>query len=66
MEDRKKKMVRKEPMENNNSIFNLDALVVTDVWEANTFETVKYEYNIQEKKLTVFGDVESIYVHYKR
>ena len=66
MEDSKTRMSRKEPMDGNNSIFHLDALCVTNVWEAKPWRTVKYEYNVLEKRLTVLGDVEHIYILYKR
>jgi hypothetical protein len=63
MED-KTRMVRKLPIDGPNSIYMLDALFVTEVWQADPFEAMKYYYNIKDKKLTVLGDVEAIYVHY--
>jgi len=66
MRDEKTRLVRKEPMDGGNSIFHLDALFVTKVWEADPFISVKYDYNVLTKTLTIFGDIEAIYVHYKR
>jgi len=58
----KSRLIRKEY--NGNSIFELKAKYVTDVWDTDMLE-LRYIYDIKSEKLTILSDVEAIYVLYE-
>lgn len=59
----KTKLIRKEYNETN-SLFFIKSKYITDVWDIDG-NRLKFEYNILNEKLTIFGDHESIYVLYQ-
>lgn len=59
----KTRLIRKE-YNGTNSLFFINAEYITDVWD-NEGNRLKFEYNIPNEKLTIFGDYEGIYVLYQ-
>lgn len=57
------RLIRKE-YNGNNSLFFIDSEYITDVYDVEG-NRLKFEYNIPNKKLTIFGDYEIIYVLYQ-
>jgi len=59
----KKRLIRKEN-NGNNSLFFIKAEYITDVLDTKG-NRLKFDYNVPNEKLTIFGDYESIYVLYQ-
>lgn len=59
----KTRLIRKE-YNGTNSLFFIKAEYITDVWD-NEGNRLKFNYNIPNEKLTIFGDYEGIYVLYQ-
>jgi len=61
--DNKTRLLRTN-IDNDNSIFSLEAKYVTDIWDTEGNE-LKFNFNVNENRLTIFGDVDAIYVLFK-
>jgi hypothetical protein len=59
----KTRLIRKE-YDANNSLFFIKVECITDVWDSEG-NRLKFDYNIPNEKLTIFGDYEGIYVLYQ-
>jgi hypothetical protein len=59
----KKRLIRKE-YNGTNSLFSIKTEYITDVWD-NEGNRLKFDYNIPNEKLTIFGDYGGIYVLYQ-
>lgn len=59
----KTRLIRKEYNENN-SLFTIKAEYITDVWDT-IGNRLKFDYNVSNEVLTIFGDYEGIYVLYQ-
>jgi hypothetical protein len=59
----KTRLIRKE-YNGTNSLFFIKAEYIKDVCD-NEGNRLKFEYNIPNEKLTIFGDYEGIYVLYQ-
>lgn len=58
----KTRLTRKE-YNGNNSLYFIKAEYITDVWDTEG-NRLKYEYDIPNAELTIFGDYNGIYVYY--
>lgn len=59
----KTRLIRKE-YNGTNSLFSIKAKCITNVWDTEG-NRLKFEYNIPNEKLTIFGDYDGIYVLYQ-